>query len=477
MVYVQAGLLIVAGVLFLFHRSYMKEYVIQNNPGKKKYLYSFSLWIWDKFKRRSSPKVNERIKQLYLAGQEEQELEQYYIGKISFGLVLFLAVNIMSLIAASGVCSNNPIIDAYYLERNDAGEGAASYVLEYNVDEVTDGEMVIPVEERKLSVQETDALFQRVKEYLDKEVLGRNHSYNEIETDLFLPSSVPGEPVEIQWIPKDNRLLSSSGKILNESLLAEEVTGVTARIVYRESQTDYEIPLVILPRPLNEDEGIRKNLEQKIIQENKNNENNYFCLPDSLNGSTLTWNQKDRNLSERLFILGILCVVVMNVYKDRLLEDKVKKRCAQIETDYPQVVHKFVLLLSAGMTVRRVWERIVEDYEKKGICRYIYDEMALSRKEFSTGKSEIQVYESFGLRCKSQNYLKFSSLIIQYIKKGGRGMEELLLEEGRSALLIRRETAKCRGEEAGTKLLIPMMLMFIIVLVLIVLPAFLSINI
>ena len=476
MVYVQVALLIVTGVLFLFHSSYRKEYVIQNHLGKKKYLYSFSLWIWDKFNRKSSPKVNERIKQLYLDGQEEQELEQYYVGKISFGLVLFLVVNMISLIAAAMDHSNNPIIDAYYLVRNDAGEGTLSYVLEYNVDGGTDGEMEIPVEERQLSAQETETLFQRVKEYLDKAVLGRNHSFNEIETDLFLPLNVPGEPVEIQWLPKDHRLLGSTGKVLNESLQEKEVTGITARIVYKESQTDYEIPLVILPRSLNEDERIRKGLEQKIMEENEKNENNYFCLPDSLNGSSLSWRLKDSSLSERLFVLGMLCMVVMSVYRDRILEERVKKRCAQIETDYPQVVHKFVLLLSAGLTVRRAWERIVEDYEKKEIYRYVYDEMELSRREFSTGKSEIKVYESFGLRCKSQNYLKFSSLIIQYIKKGGRGMEELLLEEGRSALLKRRETAKCRGEEAGTKLLMPMMLMFIIVLVLIVLPAFLSIN-
>ena len=80
------------------------------------------------------------------------------------------------------------------------------------------------------------------------------------------------------------------------------------------------------------------------------------------------------------------------------------------------------------------------------------------------------------MRCKSQNYLKFSSLIIQHVKKGGRGMEALLQEEGRSALHKRREAAKCLGEEAGTKLLMPMMLMFIIVLILIVVPAFLSIG-
>ena len=48
----------------------------------------------------------------------------------------------------------------------------------------------------------------------------------------------------------------------------------------------------------------------------------------------------------------------------------------------------------------------------------------------------------------------------------------MLSEEADAALEERRNLARKRGEEAGTKLLFPMMLMLVVVMFLILLPAF-----
>ena len=82
------------------------------------------------------------------------------------------------------------------------------------------------------------------------------------------------------------------------------------------------------------------------------------------------------------------------------------------------------------------------------------------------GTSEVIAYERFGRRVKLLPYLRFSSLIAQNVKKGSG---ELLnqLEE-------RKELAKRLGEEAATKLLIPMVLMLLIVLSIIMVPGMLS---
>ena len=62
----------------------------------------------------------------------------------------------------------------------------------------------------------------------------------------------------------------------------------------------------------------------------------------------------------------------------------------------------------------------------------------------------------------------------QNIRKGSRGLTELLREEGKLAYEERKENAKQLGEEAGTKLLLPMIIMLSIVLVIILVPSFLS---
>ena len=100
--------------------------------------------------------------------------------------------------------------------------------------------------------------------------------------------------------------------------------------------------------------------------------------------------------------------------------------------------------------------------------------MVLTLREIKNGVSEVDAISSFGSRIKLTPYLKFSSLLSQNIRKGSRGLTELLKEEGKLAYEERKEHAKQLGEEAGTKLLLPMIIMLGIVFVIILVPSFLS---
>ena len=54
---------------------------------------------------------------------------------------------------------------------------------------------------------------------------------------------------------------------------------------------------------------------------------------------------------------------------------------------------------------------------------------------------------------------------------------EQLNEEADRVFLERKNAARKFGEEAGTKMLIPMMLMLFIVMAIVIIPAFLSIRV
>jgi transcriptional regulator with XRE-family HTH domain len=93
------------------------------------------------------------------------------------------------------------------------------------------------------------------------------------------------------------------------------------------------------------------------------------------------------------------------------------------------------------------------------------------------GVSETKAYESYGRRIGLLPYIRFCSLVTQNLKKGNRGFTELLKQEAKIAFEERKEIAKRLGEEAGTKLLMPMMLMLIIVFMIILIPAFISFRV
>ena len=103
--------------------------------------------------------------------------------------------------------------------------------------------------------------------------------------------------------------------------------------------------------------------------------------------------------------------------------------------------------------------------------------MKLTCREIESGISETESYEKFGKRCEIQAYLKLGALLSQNLRKGVKGLSEMLRQESAQAFEERKASAKRKGEEAGTKLLLPMFLMLTIVLVIVIVPAFLSVQI
>ena len=79
--------------------------------------------------------------------------------------------------------------------------------------------------------------------------------------------------------------------------------------------------------------------------------------------------------------------------------------------------------------------------------------------QIRAGGSEGECYESCGARCGISSYRKFGMLLSQNLRKGPRGITELLRRESEEAFEERMNQAKKLGEEAGTKLMIPMFLM------------------
>ena len=89
-----------------------------------------------------------------------------------------------------------------------------------------------------------------------------------------------------------------------------------------------------------------------------------------------------------------------------------------------------------------------------------------------SGISEKDAYENLSNRCSLPEVSRLCSLLIRNLKRGSEGLGNEIRREGHNALLSRKEIFQKRGEIAGTKLLIPMMLYLLIVMVLILYPAF-----
>lgn len=180
-----------------------------------------------------------------------------------------------------------------------------------------------------------------------------------------------------------------------------------------------------------------------------------------------------------LMAMAVLILFLLYALGRQNQEKEAENRRRQMRLDYPEIVSRLTLLLGAGMTVKRAWKKIIQDYaeKEKSQVRYAYEEMQYTYREMESGVMESESYERFGRRCGLQEYIRLGALLSQNLRKGTKGLKELLRMEAIQAFEERKARAKRLGEEAGTKLLMPMFLMLAVVLIIVIVPAFLSIQI
>jgi tight adherence protein C len=167
-----------------------------------------------------------------------------------------------------------------------------------------------------------------------------------------------------------------------------------------------------------------------------------------------------------------LLFTVIFYISDRELFEKVKKRRLAIQLDFPDFVNKLTLLINAGMTVSKAWERTSAGERQSPL----YMELASSVQNIRSGMAEHKAYEEFAKRCHVPVITRFITVILQNIRKGNAELVPILRVFSNECWEIRKNTAKKYGEEASTKMLLPMMLMFIAILLIVGMPAVLALK-
>lgn len=230
-------------------------------------------------------------------------------------------------------------------------------------------------------------------------------------------------------------------------------------------------------KELTREEQAQKDLSDAVARYNEQkNDPDYYYLPDKLDGKSLQWEtpaDTSGMLLTGLFLVAAMAILVM---KGREEQVQLQKRYEELLMDYPGLIMKFTLLVQAGMTVRKAFQKISLDYsrKKKKKSRPAYDEIRVVCYEMESGVSESEAYRRFGERCGQAKYKTFATLLIQNLQKGSRQMADMLERESMEAWEERKRKARVLGEAAATKLLVPMIMMLLVVMAIVMIPAFLS---
>ncbi|WP_315794897.1 type II secretion system F family protein [Paenibacillus sp. BIC5C1] len=160
------------------------------------------------------------------------------------------------------------------------------------------------------------------------------------------------------------------------------------------------------------------------------------------------------------------------LYQD--LNTKVQRRDQDILMELPELLNRIVLLVGAGETVQRA---IVHCVASQGERNHpLYNELRKMVGDWNNGYSFQQSFEQFSRRCGVQEVTIFTTTVLLNFRRGGGDFVLALRDLSQVLWEKRKAVSRAKGEQASSKLVFPMVLIFFSIVVMIGAPAFMMMN-
>ncbi len=455
------------------------------DTGISRAFLKISLYIYEHVKGSFRSFSREKIRTYLGTLERRKDIEsietEYFIRKISIVLLMATAGSFLSLMLCISSGSESRVSEDGTLKRGAFGED------DYKVELIASdeagnelGQYSLEVGNRDFTDEEAEVLFESASKELESIVLKDNESFDKVSTDLDLVENIPGYPFNIRWRLDNYEVMHFDGRLIEDNVPDEGVVvELVANYSYRDLRWQQVFYANVMPRVLNPAQRAFVEIERMLKSADEDSaKKEEILLPETYEGRQIIWSEKLTDNSILLLILTLIGGAASYVLKDKELKKTMEEREQELLSDYPQFVSKLVLYMGAGMTVRNIFNKLSGIYLKKrengASKRYLYEEILRVNRELMTGASESEVYENFGARCAVKQYTRLSTLLSQNIRKGNSELLALLSEESKKAFEERMDKVKKTGEEAGTKLLLPMIIMLVIVMAMIMIPAYMA---
>lgn len=384
----------------------------------------------------------------------------------------------MSLIAGS---RSSAVDNGNSIKRAAPGEADKNYELSVGGISDSDEAISIKVSSREYSETEAAEQFGRLMEELSVHITGSNESLDRIVTDMILPKHINGfNGITLSWFPEDTELIAYDGTVDNLELKESRKTKLNVRLMAGGYSDEFSIPVTVYPADSMNSEDVKRQLEEMIKKEDAAQiASDRLVLPESINGHVLNYEERHDNSWVSIIAAGLIAAFLLGLKPEQTRRKREKERETELLLGYSEMVSKLMVYMGAGLAVRNAWIRIAENYNRElssGMTEksIVYDEMLQTAGELKRGVSETKAYADFAKRCPQKCYIKLISLLEQELKTGDPRVKAAMEIEMNDAFEQRKNMAKRVGEEAGTKLMLPLMLSLITVLIIVAVPAMMT---
>lgn len=171
-----------------------------------------------------------------------------------------------------------------------------------------------------------------------------------------------------------------------------------------------------------------------------------------------------------LFAVGMFFTILLPAFLINQLSNKEKERKHKILLELPEFVNKIILLVNAGETVQQAFIRCVE-MKENNLESPLYHELTETVNRLTSNEPFPHVLNELSKKCAIQEVAIFTTTVLLNYRKGGQDLILSLRELSHDLWEKRKNISKTKGEEASSKLVFPLILIFVAVMIIVGYPA------
>lgn len=173
--------------------------------------------------------------------------------------------------------------------------------------------------------------------------------------------------------------------------------------------------------------------------------------------------------------IGMFGAAIIPFLMVKEMDTQIRKKQQLMIMELPEVLDTIVLLVNAGETVNKAWIRCMEA-KRNEVLTPLFSELEVAVRELEMNLSFPKVMEDFSKRCALHEVSLFTSALMINYKRGGNDFVLALQGLSQELWQRRKSVSRTLGEEASSKLVFPMVLIFVVVMIIVAAPALLMMK-
>lgn len=168
-----------------------------------------------------------------------------------------------------------------------------------------------------------------------------------------------------------------------------------------------------------------------------------------------------------ILFVGLVISAIAGYFFLTQMKNNLSERTQKCESQLPEIVSTMAILVNSGMVLKDAWTLVAEKSEGE-----FSDLMKVAVENMKNGYSDADAIFLFGKASNSGEIKKFVSALLQSMEKGGSELSLFLANQSSELWKLKRQNMLQAGEKAATKLLAPIVLIFVGVIIVVITAAF-----